>query len=78
MMMSITRHDEHLVDRAAMLAMRAMIAVQPAADLGPEGRPAFDELMERTPAADGVEYEPATLGGVGSAYDWTRWCERCG
>ena len=69
MTMSITHHDEHLVDRAAMLAMRAMIALQPAADLGPDGRPAFDDLMEKTPAADGVEYEPAALGGVAG---W--WC----
>ena len=70
MTMSIIYHDEHLVDRAAMLAMRAMIALQPAADLGPEGRPAFDELMERTPAADGVKYEPAVLGGI--AGWWSR------
>ena len=62
--MSVTYHDEHLADRAAMLAMRAMIALQPAADLGPEGRPAFDQLMEETLAADDVVYEPATLGGI--------------
>jgi acetyl esterase/lipase len=67
--MSITHHEEHLIDRAAMLAMRAMIALQPAADLGPDGRPGFDELMEKTPAADGVDYEPAILGGVAG---W--WC----
>lgn len=73
MTMSITHHDEPLIDRAAMLAMRAMIASQPAADLGPEGRPAFDNLMERTPAADGVEYEPAVLGGVAG---W--WCRPAG
>jgi hypothetical protein len=30
-------HLEHLADRAAMLAMRAMIAVQPPADLGLAG-----------------------------------------
>jgi len=47
-----------------MLAMRAMIALQPAADLGPGGRAAFDALMERTPAAAGVAYEAATVGGV--------------
>ena len=71
--MSITQHDEHLADRAAMLAIRAMIALQPAADLGPDGRPAFDDLMERTPAADGVDYEPAALGGVPG---W--WCRPAG
>jgi epsilon-lactone hydrolase len=46
-------HRQHLLDRAAMLAMRAMIALQPAADLGPGGRAAFDALMERTRAAPG-------------------------
>ena len=59
-----THHSEHLADRAAMLAMRAMIALQPPADLGPAGRSAFDDLMGKTPAADGVTYEAATLGGV--------------
>ena len=57
-------HPEHLLDRAAMLVMRAMIALQPAADFGPDGRAAFDALMERTPAAAGVAYEAATVGGV--------------
>jgi monoterpene epsilon-lactone hydrolase len=61
---SETYHREHLLDRAAMLAMRAMLAMQPAADLGPGGRVAFDELMAKTPAADGVTYEAAVLGGV--------------
>jgi acetyl esterase/lipase len=59
-----TYHPEHLADRAAMLAMRAMVALQPAADLGPTGRTAFDELMAKTPAADGVTYEAAMVGGV--------------
>ena len=57
-------HKEHLLDRAAMVAMRAMIALQPAADLGPGGRAAFDELMGRTPQADTVTYEAAEVGGV--------------
>jgi len=59
-----TYHPEHLIDRAAMLAMRAMISLQPAPDLGPGGRAAFDELMARTPAADGVECEAAAVGGI--------------
>jgi epsilon-lactone hydrolase len=59
-----TYHPENLTDRAAMLAMRAMIALQPPADLGPAGRTAFDELMSKTPAADGVTYEAAVVGGV--------------
>lgn len=57
-------HDEHLTDRAAMLAMRAMIALQPGADLSPSGRPAFDELMSKTQAVEGIAYESATVGGV--------------
>jgi monoterpene epsilon-lactone hydrolase len=57
-------HPEHLLDQAAMLPMRAMIALQPSADLGPGGRAAFDALIERTPAADGVAYEAARVGGV--------------
>jgi epsilon-lactone hydrolase len=59
-----THYSEHLADRAAMLAMRTMIALQPKADLGPAGRAAFDELMEKTPSAEGVTYEAATVGGV--------------
>jgi epsilon-lactone hydrolase len=62
-------HKEHLLDRAAMLAMRAMLALQPAADLGPGGRAAFDELMAKTPSAEGVTYEAAVVGGVSG---W--WC----
>jgi monoterpene epsilon-lactone hydrolase len=61
---SSTHHPEHLADRAAMLAMRAMIALQPPADFGPAGRSAFDDLMARTPAADGITYEAAAVGGV--------------
>jgi len=59
-----TYHHEHLVDRAAMLAMRAMLALQPAADLGTSGRAAFDELMAKTPAAENVLYEAAVVGGI--------------
>lgn len=67
--MTETFHKEHLLDRAAMVAMRAMIALQPAADLSPGGRAAFDELMGRTPQADTVTYEAAEIGGVAG---W--WC----
>lgn len=57
-------HKEHLLDRAAMAAMRAMIALQPTADLGPGGRAAFDALMGRTPQDDTVTYEAVEVGGV--------------
>jgi acetyl esterase/lipase len=62
-------HKEHLLDRAAMVAMRAMIVLQPKADLGPNGRAAFDDLMGKTPPADTVTYEAAEIGGV---LGW--WC----
>jgi epsilon-lactone hydrolase len=62
-------HDEHLLDRAAMLAMRAMMALQPAAEFGTEGRSAFDGLMEKTPAADGVTRQTATVGDIPGS-----WC----
>lgn len=67
--MTETYHKEHLLDRAAMAAMRAMIALQPAADLGPSGRAAFDDLMGKTPPADTVTYEATEIGGVAG---W--WC----
>jgi acetyl esterase/lipase len=64
-----THHEQHLLDRAAMLAMRALLAVQPKLQFGPEARPDFDRLMERTLAAEGVTYDVATIGGVAG---W--WC----
>ena len=60
----VIEHPEHLLDRAAMLAIRAVLAIQPAPDLGPTGRPTFDALMEKTPRAEGVNDEAATIGGV--------------
>ena len=67
--MTTTYHKEHLLDRAAMLAMRSVLAVQPKLEFGPESRPGFDQLMAKTPAAKGVTYEAATVGGVAG---W--WC----
>ena len=67
--MTMTYHKEHLLDRAAMLAMRGMIALQPKSEFGPDARPGFDALMEKTPPADGVTYETATIGGIAG---W--WC----
>jgi len=64
-----THHSEHLADRAAMLAMRTIIKLQPPADLGPAGRAAFDELMSKTPSAEGVTYESTVVGDVAG---W--WC----
>jgi len=67
--MKITYHDEHLLDRAAMTAMRAVLAVQPRMKLEPASRPTYDELIEKTPVAEGVEFEAEIIGGVSG---W--WC----
>jgi len=44
--------------------MRTVIALQPKADLEPAGRATFDKLMEKTPSAEGITYEAASVGGV--------------
>lgn len=67
--MPTTYHDEHLLDRAAMLIMRGMIALQPKSEFGPDARPDFDALMDKTPPAESVTYEAAEVGGVAG---W--WC----
>ena len=67
--MTLTTHGEHLIDRAAMLAMRGFIAVSGGPDVSPEGRAGYDGLMERTPIPEGVE---CTEGEVGGVPGW--WC----
>ena len=62
-------HPIHLLDRVAMAAMRLMIASMKGSVTGPSAREPFDEPMEKTPAADGVTYEEAEVGGVAG---W--WC----
>jgi acetyl esterase/lipase len=62
-------HPIHLLDRVAMAATRLMIASMKGSVTGPSAREPFDELMEKTPAADGVTYEEAEVGGVAG---W--WC----
>jgi len=44
--MTETYHKAHPLDRAAMVAMRGTIT----AHLGPNSRPAFDELRGRNPS----------------------------
>ena len=51
--MTMTYHKEYPADGAAMLALRAELAGQPALEFGPEARPVFDELMERRPHPKG-------------------------
>lgn len=59
--------DEH--DRAVMGAMREMLATLPPLEFAPASRPAFEALMEQTPAAEGVGFEAGTVGAVSG---W--WC----
>ena len=67
--MTTTRQPLHLLDRAVMLGMRTMVASMKGSVTGPEARKPFDELMEQTPAAPGVTYEVASVGGVAGV-----WC----
>jgi acetyl esterase/lipase len=52
-----------------MVAMRLMVGSMKGSLTGPSSREQFDELMEKTPAADGVTYEEGDVGGVAG---W--WC----
>lgn len=62
--MAIIEHDEDLLDRAAMVAMRGLLKLSPGLEIAPEGRRAYDALIERTPAPEGVEWREATASGV--------------
>jgi acetyl esterase/lipase len=67
--MTTMHHSEHLLDRAAMVAMRLMLRSAKGSISGPDARKTFDGIMDKTPAATGVNYEAATVGGVSG---W--WC----
>ena len=67
--MTITHHPEHPVDRVAMASIRSMLESAKGNINGPGARKAFDEIMEDVPAASGVTYEAAIVGGVSG---W--WC----
>ncbi|MGC2109666.1 MAG: hypothetical protein WA655_09125 [Candidatus Korobacteraceae bacterium] len=54
----------HPLDRVTMAEMRRMVAPMKGSVTGSPAREMFDELMEKTPAADGVTYERADVGGV--------------
>ena len=62
--MSIINHEEAFRDRAAMLAMRAMIAVSGSFSIEPGAREAYDQLIARTKIADDVDMAQAEVGGV--------------
>jgi epsilon-lactone hydrolase len=65
-----TNRPINALDRAAMAKMRLMLAPTKGSVTGPSAREPFDELMEKTPAADGVTYEKTRVGGVPG---W--WCQ---
>ena len=67
--MAVVHHELHLADSAALLAMRAVLAVSAKPALAPESRPRFDEMIAKAPAPDGVVFEPGQVGGVAG---W--WC----
>ena len=67
--MTTTHHTEHETDRAAIAQMRLMLGPVKGTIRGPDAREPFDHLMESVPAAAGVTYERAEVGGVGG---W--WC----
>jgi len=62
--MTTVRHPLNDVDRAAMAAMRPLLAGVKGSVNGPEARGPFDALMEHVPAAAGVTYAAAEVGGV--------------
>jgi hypothetical protein len=62
--MSIIHHDEAFRDRAAMLAMRAMIALSGSFSIELGAREAYDQLMARTEIVDGTETSSGTVAGV--------------
>jgi acetyl esterase/lipase len=67
--MTTIHHPEHLLDRAAMVAMRLMLRSAKGSVNGPDARKGFDELLDKVPAAPWVTHEAATVGGVSG---W--WC----
>jgi len=62
--MTTIHHKIHLLDRVAMTAIRLMVASMKGSVTGPAAREPFDKLMEKIPAAHGVSYEKAEVGGV--------------
>lgn len=56
-------------DWVAMAAMKKQLEPLKGQVSGPGARPTFDEMMQHVPAAPGVRYEAATVGGVAG---W--WC----
>ena len=62
--MAVTHHSLQMLDRAGMLVLRLMLAGGRGKAMGPPERGQFDETIEKTRAASGVDYEEAQVGGV--------------
>jgi acetyl esterase/lipase len=62
--MTTTHHPQYQPDREAMAKMRLMLDGLKGTVAGPEAREPFDHMMENVPAASGVAYEAAEVGGV--------------
>src|SRR6476619_7225836 len=62
--MPIVRHDISSSDAQAMQSIRAMVAGTPKLRFEPASRPAFDDIMARSPAPEGVSVEQDEVGGV--------------
>lgn len=62
--MAIVIHDEHIRDRAAMVAIRGMMKMSTAPAIAPEGRPGYDQIMARTPSPDGVHCSSLQAAGI--------------
>jgi monoterpene epsilon-lactone hydrolase len=58
--MTIIRHGLTVADRAALASLRAMLAAHPVAIT----RASYDDLFERVPPADAVDYSDSSVGGV--------------
>jgi epsilon-lactone hydrolase len=67
--MTMIYHNEYPADHAVMQKLRAEFGLHPAMEFGPAARSFFDQQMLQTPAAEEVDYEAATVGGVSG---W--WC----
>ena len=65
-----SRLSRYKPDREAMAKMRLMLEGLKGTVAGPEAREPFDHMMENVPAASGVTYEAAEVGGVPG---W--WCQ---
>lgn len=60
--MTIIRRSEHLLDRAAMVAMRLMVASMKGSVTGPDARARFDAMMPGLTLTPPVKkYMPAEL-----------------